>query len=189
MPKLIDTDRLYRCTVQIFAECGFDAATTQDIARQAGVNEATLFRRHGTKTALIKAALTHCLSRSPFGRVTGSDDLRADLTALVEAYEATYRAYGGAVMTLLHEAGRHPDLRRVLAVLMPNIENAAKIIAGHQAKGRLRPGDTRQMVAFLIAPVLASGLWERAGATPLVRQFDAALVVERFLDGHHGPQA
>lgn len=186
MPKVTDVDSLFQATVELFAERGYAAATTQEIAKRAGVNEATLFRRYGTKTALIEAALIHCLANSPFGGIAGGGDVRADLMAIVEAYEATYEAYGGAVLMLLAEAGRHAELRKVLAVLMPNLQKAAQIISAHQQSGKIGPGDPLQKVAFLIAPILASGIWVHAGAQTLIPRLDEALLVEHFLDGHRG---
>jgi AcrR family transcriptional regulator len=66
MPKYIDEDKLFEATVAVFAECGYRATTTQEIARRAGVNEVTLFRRYGAKAALINTALTHVLAETSF---------------------------------------------------------------------------------------------------------------------------
>ena len=184
MPKVIDAAAVFEATVLAFARHGYSAATTQEIARAAAINEATLFRRFGSKAALIEAALTHCLSRSPFARVQPGADVRADLVAIATAYAETYRAYGGAVMTLLAEVPRHPELGRVMAVLLPNLRNAAQIVAGHQAAGRLRPGDPMQMVGLLIGPVLAAGLWARTGVPLGAALPDAETVADGFLAGH-----
>jgi AcrR family transcriptional regulator len=184
MPKVIDIDGLFEAVVAVFAKRGYDAATTQEIAKSAGVSEVTLFRRYGSKAALIEAALSHCLSSSPFGQVTASSDVRADLVAIVEAYQKTYRAYGGAVVTLLTEISRHRELRPVVSVLMPNLQNAARIIAAHQDQGRIGPGDPLQKVALLIAPVMAAGLWARTGVKVDAFKLDAAATADAFLDGH-----
>ncbi len=183
MPKLIDTDSLFEATVREFAAHGYAATTTQQIATSAGINEVTLFRRWGSKAGLIEAALTHCLQRSPFGRLTASEDARADLVAIVTAYAATYRAYGGAVLTLLTEIPRHPELKSVISVLLPNMRSAAAIIADHQRRGGLRCGDPMQKMALLIAPVMTAGLWARTGA-PMPANLDAEAIVEAFLEGH-----
>ena len=37
MPKLIDTDSLFQATIDVFAERGYDALTTQEVARRAGI--------------------------------------------------------------------------------------------------------------------------------------------------------
>ncbi len=82
MPKKIDTAHLFKTTVQLFAEHGYSACTTQAIAAAAGVGEVTIFRRYGNKAGLIEAALSHCLPRSPLGKLTASEDVLADLTAI-----------------------------------------------------------------------------------------------------------
>ncbi|QRP50302.1 helix-turn-helix domain-containing protein [Amycolatopsis sp. FDAARGOS 1241] len=64
-PRQIDVDRLFDTTASVFAERGYQAATALEIANRSGVNEVTIFRRYGGKAALINAALSHVLSRSP----------------------------------------------------------------------------------------------------------------------------
>ncbi len=184
MPKVIDIDSLFEAVVSVFAERGYGAATTQEMARRAGINEVTLFRRHGSKAALIEAALGHCLLASPFGRLEASDDARADLVAIVEAYRQTYRAYGGAVLTLMNEMAHHPELRGAAAALAPNLRKAAGIIAHHQAARRIGPGDPLQKVVLLIAPIMVAGITARSGAKLPVVEPDVSTIVDGFLDGH-----
>jgi AcrR family transcriptional regulator len=184
MPKVIDIDSLFEAVVSAFAERGYDAATTQEMARRAGVNEVTLFRRYGNKAALIEAALGHCLLSSPFGQLEASDDARADLVAIVEAYRRTYRGYGGAVLTLMNEMAHHPELRAAAAVLAPNLRKAAGIVAHHQAARRIGPGDPLQKLVVLIAPVMVAGILARSGAKLPVVEPDVATIVDGFLDGH-----
>ena len=184
MPKLIDIDSLFAATINVFAERGYDAATTQVIARQAAVSEVTLYRRYGSKAKLIEAALNHCLSQSPFGRVKATGDVKADLTAIVLAYQETYRADGGAVLTLMTEMARHTELRSAISVLMPNLKNAASIIAAHQHGGRIGPGDPLQKLGFLIAPVLGAGIWACTGVAMDAFKLDAPTIVDKFLNGH-----
>ncbi len=184
MPKRIDEDQLFETTVAVLAESGYRATTTQEIAARAGVNEATLFRRYRAKGALINAALTHVLADSPFARVGVSADVTADLTALVRAYVDTADKYGGVVATLLAEVPRTPELRGAMAALMPNLRNAAEVIAAHQRNGNLSVGDPLQKLIALIGPLLVFGLWARTEAEPTVPSIDAGSVVADFLDGH-----
>jgi AcrR family transcriptional regulator len=184
MPRYIDETRLFEVTVAAFAEVGYRATTTQEIAKRSGVNEATLFRRYGDKATLIDAALTHVLAGSPFADVAITDDVTADLTALVRAYAETAQQYGGAVATLLAEVPRTPELRGAMAALMPNLANAAGVIAAHQKAGQLAGGDPLQILVTLIAPLLVFGLWQRTGATPTVPDLDASGIVAKFLGGH-----
>jgi AcrR family transcriptional regulator len=182
MPKVVDVTRLFETAVEMFAARGYAATTTQEVADRAGVAEVTLFRRFGSKAGLLTAALTHCLGASPFGQVSMTDDVVADLVGLLEAYDATNRAYGGAVMTLLTEVPRHQELSGALAVLLPNLERAARVVAHHQDRGSIAPGDPMQKVSLLLAPQIAAGLWGRAGA-PVPRGLDPAALVEAFLRG------
>jgi AcrR family transcriptional regulator len=187
MPKQIDVDRLFEATVATFAEKGYRATTTLEIAKRAGLNEVTLFRRHGGKAALVNAALTYTLAKSPFAGIEVTDDVAADLTALVRAYNETTRQYGAAVMTLLTEVPRHPELREAMAALMPNLRNAVQIIAAHQQLGSLMPGEPLQQLLVLIAPLMMLGLWARTGQDPVVAEFDPNVLVAGFLDGHRIP--
>lgn len=184
MPKRIDTDALFDATVRVFADRGYAEATTQEIATRAGVNEVTIFRKYKTKAGLIEAALTQRLAGSPFAHIAASDDIVADLGAIVRAYDATNRAYGGAVMTLLVELPRHPELASAASILLTNLTNAAAIMRVHQEQGRIQPGDPLQKVALLVAPLIAGGLWSRAMGGIPATDFDPDALVAAFLDGH-----
>lgn len=184
MPKIIDVDKVFRVTVRVFADRGYDAATMREIASRAGINEVTLYRRFGSKAGLIEAALTGALAQAPLGRVEASEDVTTDLAAIARAYARTNRAYGDAVVTLLAEVHRHPELRGAISALMPNLQRAARIIATHQERGTITPGDPLQKVVFLIAPMLAEGLWRRGGAGVEVPAIDPAAVAKAFFEGH-----
>src|ERR1700746_1953110 len=43
-----------------FAEHGFEGASTEEIARRAGISQPYLFRLFGTKKELFKAAVSRC---------------------------------------------------------------------------------------------------------------------------------
>lgn len=183
MPKLIDADGLFDATLSVFAERGYDGMTTREIAERAGVNEATIFRRHGTKAALVNAALTRALSATPFATLDIGQDVAVDLRNLVDAFAATTRALGGAVATLLVEAGRHPELRASTAPLLTNMGGAVRVLQAYQDRGALRREDPWQQLTALLAPFVASGLWARSGITPPV-ELSPDTVIAGFLDGH-----
>lgn len=184
MPKVIDTDNLFRTIVQLFAQHGYEGTTTQEIARKAGVNEATLYRRFGSKPNLIGEALRHCLADSPFADLEVSGDVYADLIAIVSAYEKTFQAYGGAVMTLMIEMSRNDELQAASAALMPNFMNAARIIAVHQEQGMLKPGHPAQLLMILIAPMMVSGMVGRSRSIMNIPEFSSQQIVDGFLNGY-----
>ncbi len=184
MPKIIDLERLFQVTVQVFGERGYGAATTQEIAAQAGVSEVTLYRRFGTKAGLVAAALAQVLSEAPFGRVEATDDVHTDLAAIARAYAETAWSYGDAVVTLMTDLPRHPELREAVPALLPNLQRAAGVIAHHQRRGALTPGDPLQKVVQLIAPLMVEKLWRRMEVGEAAPAFDPDLVAEQFLRGH-----
>lgn len=183
MPKLIDTDALYRATLDVFAERGYDALTTREVAGRAHINEVTIYRRFGTKAALVQEAINASLSTAPFADLAASDDLEADLATMIEAFQATTHAFGGAVIALLVEASRHPELRPAMAPLQANLERALAILATHQQHGQLARDNPSQQLLLLISPLVAAGLWSRAGSAPPI-QPDTSNIVTGFLDGH-----
>ncbi len=184
MPRKIDTDALFEAVVNLFAERGYSATTTQEVAQRAGINEVTLFRRYGDKATLIRTALTHCLEQSPFAHLDPTEDLRGDLAAILDAYRMTFGAYGGAVLTLMIEMPRNPELRSALSALQPNILNAGRIIAHHQEAGRLGPGEPLQKLVLLFSPIMVSGILARTGANLPVQPFETETIVTAFLRGH-----
>ena len=183
MPRLIDVDALFDATIAVLAERGYDGATTREVADRAGVNEVTLFRRYGSKAALVSAALADALRTTPFADLSVGEDVAADLLAMIEAFVATTRALGGAVSALLVDASRHPELREAMSPLLVNLGGAARVLAAHQEQGTLRREDPWQQVLLLLAPFMAAGLWARSGvgATPAL---DPEVAVAAFLDGH-----
>jgi len=84
-------------------------------------------------------------------------------------------------------------------VLLPNLHKAAEIIAIHQewgsgagewrvgvARGSIALGDPQQKLVFLIAPLIAAGLWAGNATRVTAFELDPALIVAVFLDGHRG---
>jgi AcrR family transcriptional regulator len=51
--------RILAAAELVFSRDGFQSATTREIARQAGVNEVTLFRHFRTREELLRATLDH----------------------------------------------------------------------------------------------------------------------------------
>ncbi|QPE03619.1 helix-turn-helix transcriptional regulator [Microbacterium schleiferi] len=187
MPKIVNLTPVFDTTVRVLAERGYDGTTVQAIAAENDVSEVTLFRRFGTKARLIAAALADRLAASAFSAPPHSGDLRADLISIARAYGATNQAHGGAVMTVLVEASRHPELRPAIGGLMPNLRHCADIIATHQNEGRLQEGDPMVLTAQLLSPFITASLWQRAGAPALQEPATVERIVDGFLAGYGTP--
>jgi AcrR family transcriptional regulator len=55
-------ERIFKASVEIFAEKGFDGATTNEIAHRAGVGEGTIFKYFKTKKGLMKTLVIKMLN-------------------------------------------------------------------------------------------------------------------------------
>jgi AcrR family transcriptional regulator len=72
-----------------FAEHGFEGASTEDIARRAGISQPYLFRLFGTKKELFKASVARCLRETleMFQRAAEGKRGEEALHAIGQAYQ------------------------------------------------------------------------------------------------------
>jgi AcrR family transcriptional regulator len=72
-----------------FAEHGFEGASTEDIARSAGISQPYLFRLFGTKKELFKATVARCLRETLelFQRAAEGKRGKEALDAIGQAYQ------------------------------------------------------------------------------------------------------
>src|SRR5882724_8443862 len=108
--------RLLDAATRIFARDGLNGATTRAIARQAGVNEVTLFRLFQSKENLL-AAVVGCTfdenktdSRPALPSDTGG--LRKDLANYASLYESILTENLPLIRTLIGEIHRHRQQER-----------------------------------------------------------------------------
>lgn len=183
MPKIIDDHEVYTAALNLFVNRGYEGATTKEIAAAAGIHEASLFRKYGTKAQLIVQAVGHQFSDNPLSRLVYSGDLVADLLAVVDAY-ATVNAEHGAVMPiLLAEVPRHPDLAAALDTPWTNIQKIVHIMERYQAEGVLKPEPPLHSVAALIGPIMVSQMIRRAAPDMPVPDFQRQAYIDTFLSG------
>ena len=102
---------MHAAVVDLLAEGGLDISVA-DVARRAGVNPTSVYRRWGDRERLIMdAAVTRLLDSSPMPD-TGS--LRGDLAAWADAVETQIARPDGQVLLRPHRRGHRrgrPDAR------------------------------------------------------------------------------
>lgn len=187
MPKTIDESAVYRAVIDGLIELGYAGLTTQVIAKTAGVNEVTLFRRYGTKAGLVEHAINAALSEAPLARVGYTGALQADLIGIVTAYLQTYSEYGNLVATMLVELPRHPELRAGMTTAQHNIEGVTGIMGRYVADKQLQPDDPLVHASRLLGPIMMLGLGARATALP-VPAIEPRDHVRAFLSGARAPR-
>ena len=183
MPKVIDERKLFSAALDILISHGYGGATTQKIADVAGVNEATLFRKYGSKAGLFEKVIEHQLSDTPLNKLLYTGDLEADLLAIVEAYIETNETHGDIIPILLIEMPRYPDLHGSFNTPWKNIQTILKTIQRYQEQGLLKVESPLASLSALIGPILVSQMLRHANLTLPVPSLDPQAHVDTFLNG------
>ncbi len=134
--------------IEIFAEKGYSATTTSEIAKRAGVGEGTIFHHYKTKKDLL-LAIPDYLSKSP-GQKGLMDELLRIFERPYERFEDFLRdiAYNRRdfvakniplIKVLIQEIALQPELREKasVTVLFPAMEKFSRAIERFQARGQI----------------------------------------------------
>lgn len=110
----VDTrERILAAALKLFAEKGYEGATTKEIAREAGYAEGTIYRHFQDKKdlflACIEPAVRTALERG-LSDVNLAPDLRAMVRGMLSARLQTFREHMDAFNLLFTEARYHPEL-------------------------------------------------------------------------------
>ena len=104
--------KLLAAAARIYGESGFRGATTRRIADEAGVNEVTLFRLFGSKSALIAEALREHAPRAvdPVGLPDEPVDPEQELSAWCNAQLTHLRGARSMIRKAMGEIEEHPEM-------------------------------------------------------------------------------
>jgi AcrR family transcriptional regulator len=183
MPKKIDEVKLFETVISDWMKHGYAGSTTKEIAKVAGINEATLFRRYGSKAQLFATAIDQQLADVPLARVAVSDDLQTDLLALAEAYVATFEAHGNVVFRMLQEIPQHPEIKQAVSNMLRNIQLMLQVMVSHQQKGHLRPEHPMLTLTSFIGPIGFYLMSKQSGIRDDIPPFNVPAHVALFLNG------
>jgi AcrR family transcriptional regulator len=160
--------RIIQGAAQVFAQKGYEGATTRAIAQAAGVNEVTLFRHFGNKKNIFMAVIERFsalpgLEAVMQDQLTG--DYRQDLIKLGTHFLQTMLKRRKSILMSLCTAERLPEIRDVVA--QPPTEQQQML------SGYLRQQIERGVVRDLPSPELAAKtffgmLFEFAISQPLI---------------------
>ncbi|MBI3504380.1 MAG: TetR/AcrR family transcriptional regulator [Proteobacteria bacterium] len=109
-------DLVLAAAARLYAEHGFRGTTTRRIAEEAGVNEVTLFRHFGSKTALLLEAIrAHGLANSDALILPATPvDPVAELTAFAVAKRKTLHAMRAMIRKAMAEFEENPEMPRCM---------------------------------------------------------------------------
>jgi AcrR family transcriptional regulator len=156
-------EKILHAATELYAETGFRGTTTRQIAQRAGVNEVTLFRHFGSKTALLHEAIQCACVRSELNLLPETPgNVQEELLQWARVTWTGLWNRRGVIRTALGEIGTHPEL-------YPR-ENSATACAGRELAGYLE----RIRLAGLTdpgldVPVAAAGLMGMLFADAMTR--------------------
>jgi AcrR family transcriptional regulator len=165
-------DRLLEAAACVFARDGLTGATTREIAREAGVNEVTLFRHFRSKERLIAAVVQENFGdQSPSSQApqlaADTSDLRADLAKYAREYVQRLKENLPLVRAMIGEIHHHGDSeRQVYRSLFQSLREAivARLEVAQKAK-ELRKTADAVMLADLFSGMIFTDVLRRASTT------------------------
>ncbi|MBC8079636.1 MAG: TetR/AcrR family transcriptional regulator [Gorillibacterium sp.] len=143
-------ERILQSAVEVFAERGYAAASTSEIARRAGVSEGTIFRHYKTKQELLHSIMVPVMAK--FILPASIDDFIHVLDAKYEKFDDFLRAIVlnrlsfarknlPMVKIMLQEIPFQNELRKQFLDLFKDkiLSKLVPAIAYFQERGDIRP--------------------------------------------------
>jgi AcrR family transcriptional regulator len=104
-------DKILLAATELYAETGFHGSTTRQIAQRAGVNEVTLFRHFGSKTALLREAIHCACARHELNLLPETPrQMRVELQRWARGTWEALWSRRAVIRTALGESEAHPEL-------------------------------------------------------------------------------
>ncbi len=160
--------RLLEGAARVFARDGIAGSTTREIAREAGVNEVTLFRHFQSKDKLIAAVIgwnfgTQAAAARPAAPVA-TGDLAADLTGHARRYENLLKENLPLIRTMIGEIQHHGDHERQVfkAIFRPLREALVSRLKEARDHGDLLSATDPEILADLFNAMIFTGVLRRA---------------------------
>lgn len=182
MPAPVPADQLLDAVLEVWRERGYEAATTAEIARRAGVGEVTLFRRFGDKSGLFGAALRREAETLRAEAPAMSGDVARDLLAVATAYDAMIARNAAIVIDFLRFAPSVEGLAAIAPSPLVAVDQLARVIEHHQAAGALVGNKPHEELAELLGPIFLKRLLSESQPA-LQLSNDLESLVSKYLDG------
>lgn len=136
-------ERIVSAALKLFAEKGYDGATTAEIARQAGVAEGTIYRHFADKKELFLACVTPAAEAALQEGLSGvqeATDLRSMVHAMLRARIHLFEENLDAMSLFFTEARYHPELITLFweRVFQPKSDQMLPVLQKLLASGEIR---------------------------------------------------
>lgn len=145
---------------RVFSRCSYRAATTAEIAREAGVTEPILYRHFASKQALYLACIDDAWTRvrGAWEEAVAAEPDPAAWTQAMSAAFFQFKEQRSAVASLwlhaLTESGDDPQIRRYLRRHLREVhEFVADVLQRCQAAGAVAPDRDPRAEAWIFVAV------------------------------------
>jgi AcrR family transcriptional regulator len=187
-------ERLLDAAARAFARDGLRGATTREIAREAGVNEVTLFRHFKSKEQLLRAVLQSGLA-SEIALMEMHSSWKENLRESMEKYGRHYYSHleekKGIARAFLAEAQVLPKSTQTMIaqVIRPVRERLVSILADAQQAGVIRSDLNIECALDAFRNALYAGMLRQGAYLPRNYTTDAYIstVVDIFVRGIEAP--
>jgi AcrR family transcriptional regulator len=105
-------DRILAAAARVYEEVGFRGTTTRRVAIEAGVNEITLFRHFGSKSALLCEAIAKAGGAMVANTLPAEpgDDPAAEIVGWARAHMSELVRSRALLRTVMGEVQEHPEM-------------------------------------------------------------------------------
>jgi AcrR family transcriptional regulator len=174
--------------IELFARNGFRGTTTRDLAAQAGVNEAIIFRHFATKEALYSAILETkaCEKRADEGianleaLAAGRDDVKFFET-VSRTFLQRHESDLSFMRLLLFSALEGHELSEMFLATMATRNPLATYIARRVEEGAFRKVDPELAARALLGMFVSYLQWQELFAQKKNKTYDREEVVRTFV--------
>jgi AcrR family transcriptional regulator len=184
-------DKIMVAAAKKFADQGFLGTTTKEIAKEAGVNEVTIFRLFKTKNNLFETIVNRYSGLPSMIKLMENNftgDLEEDLLNLSKTFHTIFMKRANIVQMMLCEASRVDAFKNIMAKIPEQlITTLANVFEKHIANGDIKPlnpyllGQTFLGFYFYLGTtkdILKNSVVHTMPEDEIIRQF-----VQIFLDG------
>lgn len=165
MYKSDKKDIILDTAVKIFSQKGFDAATTSEIAREAGVAEGTIFRYFKTKKELLLGTiekfskfLGEILITDRINKIIkqyNKDDYKGILLAIAKDRMTIFDEYWEVIQVIMNEMQYHKELKDYF---LNNVVQKGKVVLEEFIQSGIDNGYFRDVHPTIAARMLLGNL-------------------------------
>jgi AcrR family transcriptional regulator len=187
LPKSTTSDRLIAAALALFSSRGM-AATTREIADEAGVNEVTLFRLFESKDRLLAAVVAEVVraESEALDRVDFVDfDMRRDIARVADVYFETHEHYQQFMRTMLAHRFQPKLTEEIMReVIQPLRDKFIRYLAEGQRRGVVRSAIELSPAVDAFTGMIFAAVLRRSVFSPgYTRETYLRTCVDLFLNG------